>query len=299
MSHVVISVERKKNAFNSEPPAFRISCVENAFEFSIANARNFDALCAKITHRQLIDRGASKIFSSTATRLAACIAFFFLTMVLVLDASAAPSLLNSVIAVPMVSASAVNLIWNPSLATNVTGYAVYYGACSRHYTNRIDVGLNVACTISGLASNQTYYFSANAYDAAGDESDFSNEIKISTAVTNAIIPVTTPTTNIVIVTIPMLSAPRLCAPWQTEAVFTLGYTNPAGNKFFTPGTITIANTSVNTVGTNIIVVTLPALSATNLSGPWQTEAVFTACYTNPAGSKFFTPGWLSITNSVQ
>lgn len=303
MSLGPIPVKNKKNAYNSKVSAFRIACANTAFELSHTAARNFDALRVKITRPISVlfwnnfDLGPSQILFSKTTRLAARIAFFLLTIVLALDSSAATLALNSVIATPNGSTSSVNLIWNASPGTNVTGYAVYYGVASRKYTNRIDVGSNFICTVSGLVSNQTYYFSANAYDAAGDESDFANEISVSTVVPQIVVPVTTPRTNNIIVTIPMLSAARLCEPWQTEAVFTLNYTNPADNKFFKAGIVSITNSAVSS--TNIIIVTMPALTATNLSGPWQTEAVFTVSYTNPAGRKFFTPGWLSITNSVQ
>jgi len=73
------------------------------------------------------------------------------------------------------AAQSVVLTWNPSLDANRAGYKIYYGAASRAYTNAVTVGNVTNATLSGLAAGATYYFSATTYDAAGNESDFSNE----------------------------------------------------------------------------------------------------------------------------
>src|SRR5262249_45280867 len=70
----------------------------------------------------------------------------------------------------------IDLSWQPSPDTNIAGYNVYYGTSSRNYTNEISLGNKTSTTISGLVGGITYYFAATAYDSAGDESDFSNEI---------------------------------------------------------------------------------------------------------------------------
>jgi hypothetical protein len=70
----------------------------------------------------------------------------------------------------------IDLSWQPSPDTNIMGYNIYYGTSSRTYTNEISVGNATSTTISGLAGGITYYFAATAYDSAGDESDYSNEI---------------------------------------------------------------------------------------------------------------------------
>lgn len=76
------------------------------------------------------------------------------------------------------------LSWQPSPDASVTGYNIYYGTSSRHYTTEISVGNTTNATLSGLVGGVTYYIAATAYDSLGDESDFSNEIlyNISTPV---------------------------------------------------------------------------------------------------------------------
>ena len=80
----------------------------------------------------------------------------------------------------------VTLTWNPSSDINVAGYKIYYGVTSRVYTNSVTLGNVTNVTVSGLAEGTTYYFGATTLDAAGIESDFSNEATydIPQAVTN-------------------------------------------------------------------------------------------------------------------
>ena len=76
---------------------------------------------------------------------------------------------------PCRATQSVTLVWNPSFDTNVSGYNIYYGVGSRAYTNVVDVGNVLTCTITGLVEGVTYYFAATAYNVLGMESDFSNE----------------------------------------------------------------------------------------------------------------------------
>lgn len=85
----------------------------------------------------------------------------------------------------------VGLAWdqnNPS--EGVTGYKIYVGSSSRNYTNIVDVGMGTNITrwpeclcptngcaiITNLTVGVHYYFAATAYNGAGLESDFSNEV---------------------------------------------------------------------------------------------------------------------------
>jgi hypothetical protein len=74
----------------------------------------------------------------------------------------------------------VTLQWDPNEGEGerVAGYRVYYGTESGNYEKVLDVGHRTECEISGLEEGRPYFFAANAYDAAGLESDFSDEVGI-------------------------------------------------------------------------------------------------------------------------
>ncbi len=74
------------------------------------------------------------------------------------------------------SGASVSLGWTASPSTNVTGYFLNWGLLSGQCTNQLDVGNVTNTTLSGLASNATYYFNVVAYDAAGDQAPPSNEL---------------------------------------------------------------------------------------------------------------------------
>lgn len=71
------------------------------------------------------------------------------------------------------------LAWDPPVnadVTEISGYRIHYGTMSGSYTENIDVGNVTTYTIAGLTDGATYYFAASDYDAAGNESSFSNEV---------------------------------------------------------------------------------------------------------------------------
>ena len=74
------------------------------------------------------------------------------------------------------SSQTLTVSWNPNSEEDLAGYRVYYGTASRRYTNVIDVGNHTYQEISGLKSGVRYYFAVTAYDLAGNESDFSEEV---------------------------------------------------------------------------------------------------------------------------
>lgn len=70
----------------------------------------------------------------------------------------------------------VKLAWDPNKEPDVAGYEIHYGNASGDYLSSVDVGNVTTCTIPGLTEGETHYFAAKAYNAAGLESGFSNEI---------------------------------------------------------------------------------------------------------------------------
>jgi hypothetical protein len=75
-------------------------------------------------------------------------------------------------------AGSVTLAWDPVSAGALAGYKVYYGTSSRSYFASIPIGTATTYTIPYglLLAGQTYYFAVTAYDNAGNESGYSNEV---------------------------------------------------------------------------------------------------------------------------
>ncbi len=70
----------------------------------------------------------------------------------------------------------VTLEWDPSPDEDVAGYYVYYGNASGKYLPPKDVGAATSYTFPSLSGKMRWYFSVRAYDAAGNLSDYSNEV---------------------------------------------------------------------------------------------------------------------------
>ncbi|MGB3223461.1 MAG: fibronectin type III domain-containing protein, partial [Desulforhopalus sp.] len=73
--------------------------------------------------------------------------------------------------------------WLPNDASDGTvGYVLYYGTSSRVYTESIDIGSpsliggRVHANVPQLAPGQKYFFTVTAYNAAGQESPYANEV---------------------------------------------------------------------------------------------------------------------------
>lgn len=60
-----------------------------------------------------------------------------------------------------VLAADISLRWRSSSTTNVTGYNIYYGTVSGHYTGKIKVGNVTTTTISNLNCGMTLLFFSN------------------------------------------------------------------------------------------------------------------------------------------
>jgi len=73
-------------------------------------------------------------------------------------------------------AAQVRITWDPNTETDLAGYRVYYGVSSGDYDAYVEVGNQIGATVSGLAYGMAYYFAATAYDLAGNESAYSNEV---------------------------------------------------------------------------------------------------------------------------
>jgi hypothetical protein len=70
----------------------------------------------------------------------------------------------------------VTLAWDPENVSGLAGYKIHYGTVSKNYSLTANAGTQTTATITGLTEGATYYFSATAYNTAGTESAFSNEV---------------------------------------------------------------------------------------------------------------------------
>jgi len=80
--------------------------------------------------------------------------------------------------IPNVHAAEISLAWDEN-SDPVAGYKIHYGLESGSYTTVTDVGDSASCTLGGLEEGETYYFAATAYNEAGYESGYSNEVSHS------------------------------------------------------------------------------------------------------------------------
>lgn len=108
------------------------------------------------------------------------------------------TLLLCLLAATLSFAADVTLAWDPSPSEGVAGYKMYYKAGSStaplNGTGAIEgdspvmVGDSLTTSLSGLDSGVVYYFTVVAYDAAGNESPYSNIISWSAGDPNPYIP---------------------------------------------------------------------------------------------------------------
>jgi PKD repeat protein len=85
-------------------------------------------------------------------------------------------------------AGQASLAWDANTDTAVAGYMVYYGQTSGSYPSKVDAGMQVSRTISGLLEGKTYYYAVTAYDLGRIESGYSNQA-------SAMVPYAAPSAN--------------------------------------------------------------------------------------------------------
>ncbi len=73
-------------------------------------------------------------------------------------------------------AAYLDLAWDSNTEPDLAGYRVYYGLESREYINFVNVGRVTRYSLGNLMDGVIYYIAITAYDAFGNESDFSAEV---------------------------------------------------------------------------------------------------------------------------
>ena len=76
----------------------------------------------------------------------------------------------------------VNLAWDANPEPDIAKYKVYWGLESGAPTESLDVGKVTAATVRHLDDGATYFFTVTAINEAGEESEPSNEVFYTTAI---------------------------------------------------------------------------------------------------------------------
>lgn len=87
------------------------------------------------------------------------------------------TLLLCIILLPIAAAPAadITLAWDPSPSEGIAGYRLYIGKASGVYWTPIRLGTGLTYTVSGLGPGK-YFFAVTAFNLAGNESGYSNEV---------------------------------------------------------------------------------------------------------------------------
>ncbi|MGH9147511.1 MAG: IPT/TIG domain-containing protein [Vicinamibacterales bacterium] len=72
--------------------------------------------------------------------------------------------------------AAVTLAWDPNPESDLAGYIISYGTSSRQYTTSIDVGDTTTWVFSQPDTTKVYFLAVQAYNTAGLQSPYSNEV---------------------------------------------------------------------------------------------------------------------------
>ena len=75
-----------------------------------------------------------------------------------------------------VAAGQVTILWDANPEPDITGYKVYIGTESRNYSETIQVIDGTSVSLDTFVEGITYFCNVTAYNFAGLESDFSEEL---------------------------------------------------------------------------------------------------------------------------
>jgi hypothetical protein len=77
-------------------------------------------------------------------------------------------------------AADITIAWDANVESDLAGYKIYYGTAPGVYGTSITIGTQTTYTLTGLPPG-TYYIAVTAYNTAGLESGYSNEVYTTTA----------------------------------------------------------------------------------------------------------------------
>jgi hypothetical protein len=122
--------------------------------------------CWSFSGQTVLDGAMIKTNGSESKKLSRDLVFFSVLLV---------ALLISVCA----RAEQATLAWDANTEIDLAGYKVHYGTASGSYTSSMDVQKVTTAVVTGLTAGRTYYFVVTAYNAANNESGYSNQVSYS------------------------------------------------------------------------------------------------------------------------
>jgi hypothetical protein len=81
------------------------------------------------------------------------------------------------VVMPVIAAD-LKISWQPNNEPDLAGYFVYYGEQTGFYNYRLATGPQAEYTIRDLKPGATYFIAVTAVDTAGNESAFSEQIRV-------------------------------------------------------------------------------------------------------------------------
>jgi len=78
-----------------------------------------------------------------------------------------------------VFAVTARVTWNKNPESDIAGYWVYYGTSPSNYDHLVGVGTTPSIDITGLQAGKTYYFAVTARDISGNQSGFSQQVRVT------------------------------------------------------------------------------------------------------------------------
>jgi len=183
-----------------------------------------------------------------------------------------------VLSLPALAAD-VKLAWDANTESDLAGYKVYFGLAPRVYSAPTNVGKVTSYTVSGLAPG-TYYFAVTAYNTAGLESGYSNEVSTTIAPSGASTPsiaITSPTSAGTFSTSSSVLAVSGTAS-DKVSVDSVTWVNSLGGSGAASGTTSWTATVPLQNGANLITVT-----ARNRAGNSASASITVTCIPGTTG----------------
>ncbi len=152
------------------------------------------------------------------------------------------------------------LSWNANTEPDIAGYKIYYGTAPRNYSTTINAGKTTTYTLQTLPISTTY-FAVKAYNAAGLESNLSDEViytPVTTTTTTQVVTTTTTTQPVTTTTIQPVTTTTTTQPvttTTTKPVTTTTTTQPVTTTTTQPVTTTTTTQPVTTTTTKPVTTT--------------------------------------------